>query len=142
MKKDVLIKISGLHSGSGEDGDMELIVNGTYMRNGEKIYLSYEETDSDGTVCKCRLRLEPAEMVYSKEGILTTELYYCVGTPYESVISTPYGDMDAEIVTESLEYRDAPDLLVDLKLDYLLAINGELASECSLNVTAKEIEKR
>ncbi len=137
VKKNVLIKIKGLRAGEGED--MELIVNGTCMKGGEKIYLSYEETDPDGSVYKCRIKLGPTEMVYTKTGLFTTELYYCVGEPYESVISTPYGRLDAEIVTESLEYYDTPDTLVDMRLEYTLSINGEWASDCSLSVVAEEI---
>ncbi len=139
MKKDVLIKISGLHAGGNEDGDMQLIVNGTYMENGEKIYLSYDETDSDGEEHKCRIRISPGEVVYSKSGIMTTELYYILGEPYASVISTPYGQLDAEIVTEKMEFGDNPEAMVDLTLDYMLSINGEFASNCTLNVLVQEI---
>ncbi len=140
MKKNVLIKISGLHASNGEDGNMELMVNGTYMRNGDKIYLSYDETDTDGAEHKCRLRMSPKEMVYTKTGAFTTELYYCPGEPYESVISTPYGTLDAEIVTESLLYRETPGMLLDLCVEYTLSINGDYISDCSLNVTAEETE--
>ncbi len=141
MKKDVLIKISGLHSEDGEDGNMELMVNGTFMKSDEKIYLSYEETDSDGSVHKCRLKLGKNEVVYSKEGLMTTKLYYCVGEPYESVISTPYGRLEAEIVTEKIEYAENPNALTDVRIDYLLSINSEYVTNCSMNVVAEEITK-
>ena len=141
MRINVLIKITGLHAAGGEDGDMELIVNGTYMKNGEKVYLSYDETDSDGVEYKCRIRIEPGQVVYSKTGMFTTELYYVMGEPYESVISTPYGQLDAEIITERLELRDNPAALTDLSLDYRLSINGEHATECKMCILVEEIGK-
>ena len=137
MKKEVFIKISGLHSGEAED--MELMVKGTYMESGDKVYLRYEETDSEGVVYKCRLKLSPDEVIYTKTGMVTTELHYVLHETYESVISTPYGQLDVDIVTERLEYRDTPGMLLDLCLDYALTINDDYASECTLNVTAEEI---
>ncbi len=141
MKKDVLIRISGLHGDQSEDGDMELIVNGSFMEGDGKSYISYEETDSDGSVHKCRIRVGREEVVYTKEGVLTTELYYCIGSPYESVISTPYGQLDAEIVTQKIEFRDNSDALLDLRLDYLLTINNEYASDCIMKILVQNIEK-
>ncbi len=139
MKKDVLIKIAGLHSGDSEDNDMELMVNGTFMKSGDKIYLSYEETDPDGMDYKCRLKLGKDEVVYTKTGILTTELWFCLGEAYESVASTPFGTLDVEIVTEKIEYKNNPEALVDLSLDYLLSINDEFATKCNMKVYVQEI---
>ena len=98
--------------------------------------------NSDGSVHKCRIRVGREEVVYTKEGVLTTELYYCIGSPYESVISTPYGQLDAEIVTQKIEFRDNSDALLDLRLDYLLTINNEYASDCIMNILVQNIEKR
>ncbi|MBQ7635681.1 MAG: DUF1934 domain-containing protein [Lachnospiraceae bacterium] len=139
MKKNVLIKITGLRAGGSEDEDMELMVNGTFMQSEDKVYLSYEETDPDGMDYKCRLKLGKDEVVYSKTGILTTELYYCLGEPYESIVNTPFGTLEVEIVTEKIEYKNNPEALVDLSLDYLLTLNDEYVSNCNMKVYVQEI---
>ena len=142
MKKEVLIRISGLRSEENGDGNMELIVNGSFMQGDGKSYISYEETDSDGSVHRCRIKVSTEEVVYTKEGLMTTELYYRPGTPYESVISTPYGQLDAEIVTQKIDFRENAEAILDLSLDYLLTINNDYISDCSMNILVQGIEKQ
>lgn len=78
MTKDVLIRIKGLHTPDGADGEeIEACYPGKYYFRNGKHYVEYEESDDeDGTVIKNRIALRGGRMELTRRGGLNTKMIF------------------------------------------------------------------
>ncbi len=137
MKKDVLIKISGLQPEVQGDDAIEMTSVGTYMQREGVWYLSYDEED-EGRLSKCRIKATREYVELTKQGHITTRLVFTPGEVFEALYATPYGDLDMKLLTKSLTVHEDDDCL-DIKLIYELGLNGQFISNCELNISVEEI---
>ncbi len=137
MKKDVLIKISGLQPDVQGDDPIEMTSVGTCMQREGVWYLSYDEED-DGRLSKCRIKATQDSVELTKQGHITTRLVFTPGEVFEALYTTPYGDLDMKMLTKSLSIREEDDVL-NIELIYELGLNGQFISNCELNISVEEI---
>ena len=137
MKKNVVITVRGLQAEVNADEAIEVISAGTYLRKGEMHYLSYEEADEDGKITKNRIKISPDSIEMTKQGTITTQMFFAMGNKQYSCYTTPFGDMTLGISTKSIKVEEEESSL-QVNLRYGLEVNGTHLSDCALDIKVKE----
>lgn len=114
--KDIILKITGktissLPKDAAQTGDdpIEFVTEGKMAINGDKRLISYEETPLSGMPgCVTWLTIEPGKMRLQRSGDMAddTVMEFEQGKRYNGLYETPYGSIDMEILTNSVEYTE------------------------------------
>lgn len=104
--RDITLKITGKQIYENHEEDqMEFVTEGQlYQKNGA-IYVIYDESALSGLEgCKTTLKLagDTLRMKRIGQGGAGTEMYFEENKRFTSTYSTPYGPMDIEILTRSI----------------------------------------
>ena len=105
--KDITLKITGKQVYEDREEDqMEFVTEGQlYLKNGA-VYVVYDESELSGMEgCKTTLKLSGDTLRMKRIGKAGagTEMYFEENKRFTSTYTTPYGPMDLEILTRSVE---------------------------------------
>lgn len=142
MTKDVLVKISGLHTmeQDQENDQVEMITAGDYFLKNGKHYVIYEEAleGFEGNV-RNTVKISKNMMEIRKQGITMAHMIFEKDKKNLTRYATPMGEMIVEVTTNEIEMTEDEDCL-NVCVNYALDINYEHVSDCKiiLNVCSKE----
>ena len=113
--RDITLKITGKQIyDNKEEEQMEFVTEGQlYLKNGA-IYMIYDESELSGMAgCKTTLKLagDTLRMKRIGQAGAGTEMYFEENRRFTSTYTTPYGPMDLEILTRSVENQFNMDTL-------------------------------
>ncbi len=137
--KDVMIKIVGTQFTDGkEENQMELITEGKLYQRKGKLYLIYEDNAyGEGLNQRTRLTLD-GDVVrmtrYGQDDPVDTEIRFKKGERFSGVYGTPYGVIDLEVLTNSLENSVTEEGEGKIVIDYDISLKGLSEGRSKLNV--------
>lgn len=138
MEKDVLIKISGLQVLEDTGDSIEMMSFGKYYTKNEKHYLFYEDIEEEtGKKTKNRIKFNDNYVEVMRDGNINGELVFEKGKNYQSLYSTPFGDMLLEVLTKDISLNEL-DRRIDLKIDYELHANNSKISDSRIEIQINE----
>lgn len=137
--KEVMMKIVGTQvTADMEEEQLELITEGKLYEKGEAMYLIYDETELSGMPgCKTRLKLKDGTVKMRRVGKsvgIDTEIEFEQGKRYNGYYGTPYGPVELEVLTNSLENGIRPDGTGSLNIDYSVSLKGLTEGRNRLNI--------
>ena len=135
MKKDVLIKISGIHSDVfNEDDKIEIITSGSYYKKNNKHYLLYDEiVEGQDDVTKNIARFDEAGFHLSKSGFTNVDMSFEENKRNITNYITPYGSMLVGVDTGRIDVvENEENIQVDIA--YSLDVNYQHLADCTLHM--------
>lgn len=139
MTKDVLISISGLHMGTGEEtgGEepVEIITPAFYYLKNGKHYVLYDEViEGVPGVVKNTIKISGNERFeVRKTGIANTRMVFEKGKMNMTSYDTPFGQMMVGIHTRDIE-TEIGEEKIEISITYSLDINSEPLSDAEIHV--------
>lgn len=123
MKKDVWVEVTGI----GEDSASSTAIPmpGEYHFRGGRHYVIYEETAKE-SVSKVMLNVSDRDVRVLRTGESRTELCFEEGKVHPARIQTPFGSLEMEAETGSLQVGFAEERIT-VEVNYDLSIRGEKA---------------
>lgn len=127
--KDIMLKITGKQLvGEESEEKMEFVTEGQLYERGGATYLVYEESEFSGFPgCKTTLKLTEEGVRLKRIGSNAGpghEMVFEKGKRFLSRYSTPYGEMDLEILTNNFENNLTEDGLGKIWIDYHVSLGG------------------
>lgn len=138
MKKDVLIKISGMQSDYFRDADkVEIITSGSYYKKNNKHYLMYDEVgESQDEVTKNIARFDDEAFHIQKSGFTNVNMSFEENKRNIANYITPYGSLLVGIDASKVDViENEEDIQVDIA--YSLDVNYEHLADCKLHMDIK-----
>lgn len=138
--KNITLKIIARQYGEGEaePDKIELITEGTMLKKGELIYLSYDESELSGMEgCKTCLILGEGCVHMQRIGEdvgIGTNMEFCEGQRYNGIYETPYGPIEMEILTNSLKNTITGEGKGGINIDYSISLKGLSEGRSLINI--------
>lgn len=137
-REEVLIEIKSKQMVGDQEENVDVIARGFHtLENGEH-FIEYDEFDSetdDKTSSSIRFSEGRAEVV--RKGNMTGNLTFDVGEKNETTYSTPFGDLNMDIITNDIKIDEA-DKQINLKIVYELYAQNEKVSDHTVDVSIKK----
>jgi len=140
MDKKAIISI--ISNSNIEDGDtIEVVSPGQYIKLDNGYRAVYEETELSGMEgTTTTLTIKDKEVILEREGTTSTKMVFNEEEPSVSLYNTPYGMLEITVSTSNLSV-DMNDEGGELKIDYDMAIAGQMPMNTSLSLKVKTQEK-
>ena len=140
MTKEILLSIAGLHLADGEDGNIEVVTAGDYYNRGGKHYILYEEVTEgmDGHTSNV-IKIGENSLEITKKGLMNTRLVVEKGKSHRTVYQTPFGDIELSLTGQELTVTETEER-IDIRAEYVLAVNEENLSECTIEMNIRPRE--
>lgn len=140
MTKEILLSIAGLHLADGEDGNIEVVTAGDYYNRGGKHYILYDEVTEgmDGHTSNV-IKIGENSLEITKKGLLNTRLVVEKGKSHRTVYQTPFGDIELSLTGQELTVTETEGR-IDIRAEYVLAVNEENLSECTIEMNIRPRE--
>ena len=140
MTKEILLSIAGLHLAHGEDGNIEVVTAGDYYNRGGKHYILYDEVTEgmDGHTSNV-IKIGENSLEITKKGLLNTRLVVEKGKSHRTVYQTPFGDIELSLTGQELTVTETEER-IDIRAEYVLAVNEENLSECTIEMNIRPRE--
>ena len=140
MTKEILLSIAGLHLADGEDGNIEVVTAGDYYNRGGKHYILYDEVTEgmDGHTSNV-IKIGENSLEITKKGLLNTRLAVEKGKSHRTVYQTPFGDIELSLTGQELTVTET-EKRIDIRAEYVLAVNEENLSECTIEMNIRPRE--
>jgi uncharacterized beta-barrel protein YwiB (DUF1934 family) len=127
--------------GEGEKDILEINSLGSYVFDGERITISYDETEGtgmEGSVTSVTYMLDCHDVVtMTREGTVSATLVFEEGKRHHCIYNTPI--MPFEICVRTLKVENNILDVGTLKLDYIIEIRGAKAERTKFELEIKEI---
>ena len=126
IMKDVVISITGVQQGQNGPQAIELVTQGQYGVERDKICFSYQETEltgMDGTLTTFRVEKDMVTM--TREGAVNSQMLFQKGRKHLFLYDTPFGAMTMGVSTQKLssemdEHGGVMDLFYSVDVDNIL----------------------
>lgn len=140
MTREILLSIAGLHLADGEDGNIEVVTAGDYYNRGGKHYILYDEVTEgmDGHTSNV-IKIGENSLEITKKGLLNTRLVVEKGKSHRTVYQTPFGDIELSLTGQELTVTETEER-IDIRAEYVLAVNEENLSECTIEMNIRPRE--
>lgn len=140
MTKEILLSIAGLHLADGEDGNIEVVTAGDYYNRGGKHYILYDEVTEgmDGHTSNV-IKIGEDSLEITKKGLMNTRLVVEKGKSHRTVYQTPFGDIELSLTGQELTVTETEER-IDIRAEYVLAVNEENLSECTIEMNIRPRE--
>ena len=140
MTKEILLSIAGLHLADGEDGNIEVVTAGDYYNRGGKHYILYDEVTEgmDGHTSNV-IKIGENSLEITKKGLMNTRLVVEKGRSHRTVYQTPLGDIELSLTGQELTVTETEER-IDIRAEYVLAVNEENLSECTIEMNIRPRE--
>lgn len=117
---------------------MEFVTEGKLYSRGSAIYLTYDESDLSGLEgCRTRLTLEGDSVKMTRRGSavgIDTEIHFKKGVRYSGLYDTPYGPVEMEVLTNSLDNSVTRENGGVVDIDYSISLKGVSEGRSRLNI--------
>jgi len=126
----VLISIASLahREEVSEDEKMTMLVSGEMELTDERAVIRYEESlDESVPPQKVEVVIENESVTMTRGGVYATQMVFRMGSRYEGLYQTPYGEMELAVYSTLVNY-DIGDDGGTLELSYQLDLNGKFAA--------------
>lgn len=126
----VLISIGSLahREEISEDEKMTMLVSGELEVTDERAVIRYEESiDESLPPQKVEVIVEDESVTMMRGGAYATQMVFRMGSRYEGLYHTPYGDMELAVYSTRVDYDIGEDGGT-LELSYQLDLNGKFAA--------------
>ncbi len=159
-KKEVLIKIKGIHKNINNDiqnissdfenaNCQELIENvveteykGFYQKIGKQIYIKYIEEIETEIVSNNLLKIDNntnnTKVEIIKKGIVNSKMTFIEKVKTESIYNTSYGKIGMMVDTDSIDIKIEEDMICII-IKYDLFMDREYVSKCKIDITIKSL---
>lgn len=138
MDKAVIVVLKSSQSNGDETQGMEVMTDGEFYVRGEKKYIIFEEVlEESMPPVKTMLKLMPEKAVLTRKGPVEYQMEFERGKKNITYYNTPMGNLVLEIDTEEIEVTQEEHSL-DVHILYLLEMDGEPLSSCSIDIRVKE----
>ena len=140
MTKEILLSISGLHFVDGEDGSVEVVTAGDYYNRGGKHYILYDEV-VEGMSGHTRnvIKIGENSLEITKKGLMNTRMVLENGKRHRTVYQTHVGNIEIGLIGQELQVTETEEK-IDVRAEYVLEINEENLSECTIEMNIKPRE--
>ena len=140
MTKEILLSIAGLHLADGEDGNIEVVTAGDYYNRSGKHYILYDEVTEgmDGHTSNV-IKIGENSLEITKKGLMNTRLVVEKGKSHRTVYQTPFGDIELSLTGQELTVTETEER-IDIRAEYVLAVNEENLSECTIEMNIRPRE--
>lgn len=137
--KDIMLRITGKQLvGEEAEEKMEFVTEGKLYERGGAKYLMYEESEFSGFPgCKTTLKLTETSIRLKRIGTQAGpghEMIFEKGKRYNSKYSTPYGEMDLEILTNEVVNNLSEEGYGTVGIDYHVSLGGLAEGRNQLNI--------
>lgn len=141
MAEEVYVKVigtqylTGAEEGAGEE-PIELLTVGTLEREGDVLTVVYEEVFEglEELPTTNTVRIEKDFFTVQKTGAVDVTMVFDPGKMSVSPYETPFGAIEMGFLTNHL-VMDRTEEKIHLVAEYTLAMNGENAADCVLEMT-------
>ncbi len=142
--KDIMLKIVGrqvTNDGMGDQQEqvMEFVTEGQLCQRNGSTYLMYKETELSGIEgCTTSLKISGDTVRMKRFGQILpidTVMEFQKGKRYEGYYETPFGAVEMEILTNSVNNRIEEGVL---DIDYDISLKGLTEARSRLNITILE----
>lgn len=111
-----------------EDETMTMLTSGEMDLTDESAVIRYEETlDESLPPQKVEVKVEEESLTMTRGGEYQTQMVFRLGSRYEGMYRTPFGEMDLAVYCTRLSY-DLGDDGGEIELSYQLDLNGRFAA--------------
>ncbi|MDO4260759.1 MAG: DUF1934 domain-containing protein [Eubacteriales bacterium] len=137
MTKEVMVTLSGLQLGDGENEVIETVHIGEYYEKDGTHYLFFDELiEGNARPVRNMLKIAPQKLEVRKRGPVSAELVFEEGAVNETAYSIPYGSFLVAVRTTGVRLS-VEEEKVELNASYELIVNGEHCSDCDIRVVAE-----
>lgn len=141
MTKDVLVKISGLHTMEQDNDQMEVITAGDYFLKNGKHYVVYEEAvEGFEENVRNTVKISENKMEIRKQGAAMAQMIFEKDKKNLTRYVTPLGEMIVEVTTNRIEMEEEEDSL-KVCVNYALDINYQHVSDCKILLDIRSRKK-
>lgn len=136
MNRNVMLTISGLHSGEADDnGSVETKMRAEYFKRAETHYLLYEETEEGfEQTCKNRMKFRNNMLELTRQGLLNTHMIFEENKTHMTSYRTPYGQMLLGIHTKKVEMQEQENF-IRLVVEYTLEADEAYLSDSRIEIS-------
>ncbi len=137
--KDIMLKIIGRQVGAGiEEDKLEFITEGTFSKDEDSLYLSYDESELSGMPgCKTTLKFTGNKVKMNRLGEtvgLDTVIEFEKGKRFIGYYDTPYGAVEMEVLTNSIKNNLTEDGKGNVDIDFHISLKGLTDVRNNLNI--------
>lgn len=139
MENNALITMSGRQEVDGELDRYELTTLGSYVRKGDKYYVSYigsEITGYEDTRTTLKIKEDYVSMI--RFGDSPTQMVFEKGNCSTGYYETPFGALSVGVTTNSMSV-DMNDDGGEVKLDYFVQLNGSAPVRNGLHLQIRKV---
>lgn len=139
MNRNVILTISGIHSGAHADnGSMETKVCAEYFEKNGTHYLFYEEREEgQEQVSRNRIKFRENLLELTRQGLLDTHMVFEENKKHMTPYNTPFGQMLLAINTQKVR-MERSDEHIRVTAEYTLEADGEYLSDSHIEICIKE----
>lgn len=140
MDRNVMLTISGLHSGEADDnGSVETKVRAEYFKRNESHYLLYEEKEEGfEQTSQNRIKFRGNMLELTRQGLLNTHMVFEENkrnmTPYQ----TPYGQMLLGIHTKKVDMQEQENC-IRVVVEYTLEADEAYLSDSRIEICIEPV---
>ncbi len=143
---DIMLRVVGSQIENGEEQEqLEFITEGTLDAQADHFHLTYEESEVSGMPgCSTHLKIAKNEqrinmMRLGKDNMsYDTEIEFITGKRHNGYYATPYGPLEMEVLTNSINGELDKDDYGMIALDYSIALKGLLEGRNKLQIEIKK----
>jgi len=124
MEKNVIVSLVGLQINEGMEPDvMELVTEGTYNKNGDSHYISYQESETTGMAGTTTTIMASGDVLtLIRFGAVNSQFIFQQGKKHLSHYETVYGAFTIDIIARNVEI-DIGEHSGNIRVGYEMAIN-------------------
>ncbi|MBR5236619.1 MAG: DUF1934 domain-containing protein [Clostridia bacterium] len=141
METNALITLSGNQTVDGENDVYELTTLGSYIKKGDKYYISYEGTELtgyEGTTTTLKIKDNCVSMI--RFGSSTSQMIFEKEKKYVGYYDTPFGGLSVGVTTNSMRV-DIDENGGEIELDYMVELNNSMPVHNGLHLTIRKVGK-
>ncbi|MEG0829539.1 MAG: DUF1934 domain-containing protein [Anaerovoracaceae bacterium] len=136
---EIMLKIIGTQvTANMEEERVEFVTEGSLYEKEEALYLVYQESELSGMDgCKTRLKLMNDVIRMNRVGDnvgMDTEMVFETGKRYNGHYDTPFGTIQMEVLTNSVENKLTADGKGFIDIDYNISLKGLVEGRNKLNI--------
>lgn len=140
MDRNVMLTISGLHSGEADDnGSVETKVRAEYFKRNETHYLLYEEKEEGfKQTSKNRMKFRDNMLELTRQGLLNTHMVFEENKTHVTPYQTPYGQMLLGIHTKKVDMQEQENF-IRVVVEYTLEADEAYLSDSRIEICIEPI---
>ncbi|RKD33483.1 DUF1934 domain-containing protein [Thermohalobacter berrensis] len=135
--KEVTLKIKGTQTNSeGEENTIELVTEGKFYKKNDTYYIIYDESEISGMEgSTTTLKIEDDKVLMQRFGTSKSKLVFEKGKKHKSQYHTAYGNMDIEVITNSMDIKISDSGKGKIDLSYRINLSNLVESLNELKIS-------